>query len=121
MNFKRSGKTIFGITLTPAEQKVLDRAIEDQLAESLRKRDLEIEARVLYAIRSMTDYDDTELRQLYDNVDESLDALANHYEMHDDDDLTWLCIKKLKDDGIDVEKWSKENEEKRKAQEKGVI
>lgn len=119
MNFKRSGKTIFGITLTPAEQKVLDRAIEDQLAESLRKRDLEIEARVLYAIRSMTDYDETELRQFYDNVDESLDALANHYEMHDDDDLTWLCIKKLKDDGIDVEKWSKENEEKRKAQEKG--
>lgn len=121
MNFKRSGKTIFGISLSPAEQKVLDRAIEDQLAESLRKRDLEIEARVLYAIRSITGYDEADLRRVYDDVDESLEELAEHYEMHDDDDLTWLCIKKLKDDGIDIEQWSKENEAKRKAKEKGVI
>lgn len=118
MNFKRSGKTIFGMSLTPAEQKVLDHAIEDQLAESLRKRDLEIEARVVYAIRSITGWGKTKLRRVYDDIDESLDALATHYEMHEDDDLTWLCMKKLKDDGIDIEQWSKENEEKRKAEGK---
>lgn len=115
MNFKRSGKTIFGMTLSPAEQKVLDREIEKRLAEKLREQDLEIEARVLYAIRSITGYGKVKLRRVYDDVDESLEELAAHYEMHDDDDLTWLCIKKLRDDGIDIEQWSKENEEKRKA------
>lgn len=115
MTFKRSGKTIFGVTLTPAENKALDREIEKRLAEKLREQDLEIEARVLYAIRSITGYGKIKLRRVYDEVDESLLALADHYDMHDDDDLTWLCIKKLKDDGIDVEQWSKENEEKRKA------
>lgn len=115
MTFKRSGKTIFGVTLTPAENKALDREIEKQLAEKLREQDLEIEARVLYAIRSITGYGKIKLRRVYDEVDEALLALADHYDMHDDDDLTWLCIKKLKDDGIDVEQWSRENEEKRKA------
>lgn len=118
MNFKRSGSKVFGIVLSPAEQKVLDRAIEKQLAESLRKRDLEIEARVMYAIRAITEFDETELRRVYDDIDESLDALATHYEMHEDDDLTWLCMKKLRDDGIDIERWSKENEEKRKVEGK---
>lgn len=118
MNFKRSGKTIFGVTLTPAEQKVLDQAIENQLAESIRKRDLEIEARVLRAFRSVTGYGKVRLRRLYDDIDGALDELALHYDMHDDDDLTWLCVKQLKDEGIDIEQWSKENEEKRKAEGK---
>lgn len=114
MTFKKIGKTIFGVTLTSAEQKAVDRAIEDQLAESIRKRDLEIEARVLYAIRSMTGWGKVKLRRVYDEVDEALEDLANRYEMHDDDDLTWLCIKKLNDIDIDIEQWSKENEAKRK-------
>lgn len=116
MTFKRCGKTIFNMSLTSAEQKVLDREIEKQLAESIRKRDLEIEARVMYAIRAMTGWGKIKLRRVYDDVDNSLDSLAAHYEMGEDggDDLTWLCLEKLKADGIDIEQWSAENAKKRK-------
>lgn len=118
MNFKRTGKTIFGVTLTPAEQKILDREIEKQLAEYMRKTNLEVEARVVRAFRSVTAYGKTRLRRLYDDIDDALDELATHYEMDDDDDVNWLCIKQLKDDGIDIEQWSRENEEKRKSEGK---
>lgn len=114
MNFKRSGKTIFGVTLTSAEQKVVDREIEKQLAEDIRRNDLEIEAKVLWAVREEFGDDEAMLRRFYDRVDGYLDDLANHYEMGDED-LAWLCTKILKSDGIDIEAWHKENEAARRA------
>lgn len=109
MTFKRSGKTIFGVTLTAAEQKAVDREIEKQLAEYIRKCNLEVEAKVLWALREVFGFGEQRLRRFYDNVDLNLDALADHYEMGDDD-LFWLCTRKLKEIGIDIEAWQEENE-----------
>lgn len=109
MTFKRSGKTIFGVTLTPAEQKILDREIEKQLSERMRQYNLEVEAKVLWGLREVFGFGETRLRRYYDNLDLKLDNLADHYEMGDED-LFWLCTKQLKDIGIDIEEWSKENE-----------
>lgn len=111
MNFKRSGKTIFGMTLTPAEQKVLDREIEKQLAERMRQCNIEVEAKVLWSLYNNFDFDEEMLRRFYDDIDMSLDELVKHYEMGDDD-LFWLCTRLLKSNGIDIEQWYAESKKK---------
>lgn len=118
MNFKRSGKTIFGVTLTPAEQKAVDREIERQLAEQIRLCNIEVEAKVLWILHTKFNFSEDELRNFYDDIDMDLDELAKHYEMGDDD-LCWLCTRKLKDAGIDIEQWSEESEEKWKERTDG--
>lgn len=40
-------------------------------------------------------------------VSTELDALVKRYEMGDED-KAWLCSRKLKDYGIDISEWNKE-------------
>lgn len=113
MIFKKSGKTIFGVDLTAAETKAIDREIEKRLAAHTRKHNIEFAAMVLYELRDQLDFGEKRLRRFYDNFDTRLDELMDAYEMGEED-LYWLCTKKLMDAGIDVAKWHDENEAKRK-------
>lgn len=47
------------------------------------------------------------LRAFYDSFSTELDALVKRYEMGDED-KAWLCSRKLKDYGIDISTWNKE-------------
>lgn len=107
MHVLKSGKHIIGADLTAAEQKALDMTARRQLAEYTRKHELEVAARVLWEIRQITGWGGIRLKRLYDRLDISLDELINHYEAGDDD-VQWLCTKKLKDEGIDIEAWHRE-------------
>lgn len=103
----KSGKHIIGAQLTNAEEKALDMEARRRLTEYTRKHILEIEARVLWEIRQITGYGGIRLKRLYDRLDISLDELIEHYEAGPED-VQWLCTKKLKDEGIDIEAWRRE-------------
>lgn len=47
------------------------------------------------------------LRAFYDYFSTEIKALVNRYEMNADDSV-WLCTRKLKDYGIDISEWNKE-------------
>lgn len=103
----KSGKTVFGAKLTAAEQKALDMEARRSLAEYTRKHELEIEATVLWQIKHITDWDEGQLKAFYQDFDVTLSKLIQHYEMGSED-AQWLCTKKLKDEGIDIEAWRRE-------------
>lgn len=109
----KSGKHIFGAKLTAAEKKALDMEARRSLAEYTRKHELEIEATVIWQIKRVLEEELGEevdvglLKRLYDGLDVELNKLIDHYEM-DDEDAQWLCTKKLKDEGIDIEAWRRE-------------
>ena len=103
----KSGGQIFGARLTSAEKKALDMEARRSLAEYTRKHELEIEATVLWQIKRLTDWDEGLLKAFYQDFDDELMRLINHYEM-DSEDAQWLCTKKLLDEGIDIEKWHRE-------------
>lgn len=113
MQVLKSGKYIIGTKLTAAEQKALDMTTRRQLAEYTRKHELEIEATVIWQIRRIleeelgSEVDVGLLKRLYDGLDVELNKLIEHYEMGIDD-AQWLCTKKLKDEGIDIEAWRRE-------------
>lgn len=113
MQVLKSGKYIIGTKLTAAEQKALDMTTRRQLAEYTRKHELEIEATVIWQIKRILEeelgeeVDVSLLKRLYNGLDVELDKLIDHYEMGIDD-AQWLCTKKLKDEGIDIEAWRRE-------------
>lgn len=107
MIVKKSGSTIFGAHLNAAERKALDMEARRSLAEYTRKHELEIEATVLWQVKQITNWDEGLLKPFYQDFDIALDKLISWYEM-DSEDAEWLCTKKLKDEGIDIEQWRRE-------------
>lgn len=107
MVVKRLGNTIFGADLTAAERKALDLEIQKELAEYERKHINETDAIILYVIREIFQCGPKKLKECYDRFDTELRQLLDHYEMEVSDEA-WLCTRKLKEIGVDIEAWAKE-------------
>ena len=107
MYVMKSGGQVFGAKLTAAEKKALDIEARRSLAEYTRKHELEIEATVLWQVKQLTDWDEGLLKAFYGDFDVALSKLIDWYEMGSED-AEWLCTKKLKDEGIDIEQWRRE-------------
>lgn len=107
MRVKKSGKHIYGVELTAAEQKALDMEARRRLAEHTRQHELEIEAIVIRQLRRMTGWGEVRLRRFYDGFDSELMSLVNRYEM-EEVDAPWLCLEELKREGFDISEWHKQ-------------
>ncbi len=113
MWFKKSGRQIFGVELTAAEQKAVDREIEKQLAEATRKHNLEIVAMTLLTLHEEFGFGETRLKRFFDRYDKVVDGLIQRYLL-EEDDAPWIAAHKLKEKGIDIEAWYAESEASRK-------
>ena len=52
------------------------------------------------------------LKRYFDEFGKQLNALIKYYEMNEEDEA-WLCSYKLKQAGIDLDKWEAEKNENR--------
>lgn len=93
--------------LTAAERKVMHNEIKRQLAEHDRKHAYEIDAIVLWTLMETFGFGEKRLKKYFDAFGENLKKLIAYYEMGEDDEA-WLCSRKLKEAGIDFEKWEAE-------------
>lgn len=107
MRVLKSGKYITGAQLTAAESRALEMEIKRRLADYTREHELEIEATVLWQVKQLTGWGEIRLKRFYDGFDIELDKMIEHYEMGSED-AQWLCTKKLKDEGIDIDAWRRE-------------
>ena len=105
MRVKKYKGNVFGADLTAAEKKAMDIEIKRQLAEYERNHAIELEAIILWVLHEQLGFGEKRLRRFHDGFAPEIDALLKRYEM-DDADETWLCMKKLKDVGIDITKWA---------------
>lgn len=94
--------------LTSAEQKAFDIEIKRQMAEYDKKHIREIEALILWVLHEQYGFGKKRLKRFYDSFDMEIAALLERYVMNENDDV-WLCTRKLKDAGIDISEWSKED------------
>ena len=102
---------------TKQEQKALDREIKSQLAEYDRKNMYEVDAMVLWVLYEKFGFGKKRLKQFFDCFNTEIKALIDRYQLDDKDDA-WICTRKLKDAGIDIEQWEREAEEKEKGKNK---
>lgn len=104
MVVKKAGGKIYGAVLTSAEKKAMNMEIERQLAEYTRKHEVELNAMILYVLHEQLGFGEQRLRRFFDRFSVEISALVKYYEMGDED-VEWLCTRKLLDMGIDVAKW----------------
>lgn len=106
MVVKKSGKLIYGADLTAAEKKAMDIEIRKCMADYTNNNLMEMDAIILWILHEQLGFGEKRLRKFYDNFHVELKALTDRYEM--DGEEVYLCQKKLKDIGIDIDKWHKE-------------
>lgn len=94
---------------TVAEQKAVDREINRQLAEYIRKHEKNIDAAMLWALHEFpkTKFGAARLREFYEFFQPVLAGLLEYYEMSTEDQC-WLCDMKLKQIGVDLDEWRRE-------------
>lgn len=108
MQVKKIRGKVYGANLTAAEQKAMEIEINRQLAEISRKHELEVDAMVLWELHEQLGFGPKRLKRFFDNFSVSINELISRYEDNDDNQAK-LCMYKLKEIGVDIEEWSKEN------------
>lgn len=109
MNFKKGFKKKT-IDLSKSEREALDREVRKAMAEYDDKNAIEIDAMVLWILHEKFGFGPIRLKRFHDSFVPAIKELIERYDMSDKDGA-WLCTHKLKEYGIDLKDWSKEDEE----------
>lgn len=109
MIVKKSNGRVYGATLTAAEKKAMDLEIQRQFAEYLSKSEDEISAIILWELHEQFGFGPKRLKDFYIHFGKSVKDLIARYELDSSDDI-WLCTRKLKEIGVDLDKWKKHTE-----------
>ena len=110
MQLKTICGKVYGANLNSKEREALEIEIRKQLVEQARKYEDDFDACVLYQIHAQYGKGAKALRNFYDQWKVVHKTLLDHYEM-DKPDAPWLFAEKLKDIGVDVAEWNKEDDE----------
>lgn len=112
---KTAGR-IMGAKLSKAEQKAMDIEIGRQAAEFERRVEKEHESLILYALLAEYGWKEKRLKRFWDSYRRAHRELIRRYELYDSQgDDAWLCQRKLKEAGIDIDQWDREFEPGREA------
>lgn len=93
---------------TAAHKKTIDYEIRRQLAEAEQNHNTELDSMILWVLHEKFGFGKKRLKKFYDCFADEIKALTERYCMDDADDA-WLCTRKLKEAGIDIYEWSKED------------
>ena len=107
MYFKRAAGKIFGVTFNKAEQKAIDKAIGEQCAEMDRQMELDRDSSILWMLHEQFGFGRKKLFRAWQMMYADSKKLQAHYEMGPEDG-GWLCRQKLKEYGVDLERWYKD-------------
>ena len=99
---------VYGAKMTAAEKKAIEIEIKKQLAEYDRKHAMELDALGRWVLHNEFGFGEKRLKKFYDSFAKSIKELTDHYALDDSDDV-WICTYKLKQAGIDIEKWHEES------------
>ncbi len=107
MRIKKACGRVYGADLTVAEKKAMGAEIQRQLAEHTQKHEAEFDAMILWELHIQLGWGEKRLRKFFDAFGDAVDALVKRYELDSSDDV-WLCTHKLKEIGVDIERWEAE-------------
>lgn len=108
MRVKRHKGKVYGANLTAAEKRAMNKEIDRQILERDEQYSVDVDAMVLYTLMSHYGWKKRRLKKFWDSFIAEHKALREHYEMYGVGDQEWLAHKMLKEIGVDVRQWYKE-------------
>ena len=110
MRVKKYNGKPFGVEFTAQERKAMNIEINRQILEKDEQYKKDIDAMVLYTLLSHYGWKKKRLRRFWNAFIEEHKALREHYLMDAPGDGAWLAHRKLKEIGVDIHQWYKEEE-----------
>lgn len=107
MVFKRFASKIVGVQFSKAEQRALIDAINQQIVEQDRQYEMDRDSSILWMLHQQFGFGPKKLYKAWKLMYADNKALQQKYEMSPDDG-GWLCRRMLKDYGVDLEAWYKD-------------
>lgn len=103
---KKAGGKVYGADLTAAQKLAMNMEIQRQLAVYDRGHMLEVQAVFLWQLHTQLGFGPKRLKKFYDGFAPALRELTKRYELEDTDQI-WLCTHMLKQIGVDIDQWDK--------------
>lgn len=110
MRIKQYKGKVFGAELTAAEKKAMNIEINRQLVERDKQYAADIDAMVLYTLMAHYGWKKKRLKRFWDAFISEHKALREFYDMNEPGDNEWLAHRMLKDIGVDIQEWYKEEQ-----------
>lgn len=100
----------YGVEFTAAERKAMNLEINRQIAEKDEQYKEDIDAMILYVLMAHYGWRKKRLRKFWEAFIGEHKALREYYLMDEPGDNEWLAHRKLKQIGVDIHQWYKEDE-----------
>ena len=111
MRIKKLNGKPYGVEFTAQERKAMNLEINRQIAEKDEKYKEDIDAMVLYVLMVHYGWKKKRLRKFWKAFISEHNALREFYKMDSPGDNEWLAHYKLKQIGVDIHQWYKEDEQ----------
>ena len=87
------------------ERKLVDELIRSEIRKQEHRLSLEVDAAWLWQLCEVFDWPEEDLYRIYKGMEKYHQNIRSWYELDAKDGAGWLYVQKLKDRGIDLEKW----------------
>ena len=110
MRVKKFNGKVFGADFTASERQAMSIEINRQILEADEKYKTDIDAMVLYTLMVHYGWKKKRLKKFWDAFLSEHKSLREFYQMSEPGDNAWLAHHKLKEIGVDISQWYKEEE-----------
>lgn len=111
MRIKKFNGKPYGVELTAAERKAMNLEINRQILEKDEQYKENIDAMILYVLMTHYGWRKKRLRKFWRAFLEEHKKLTEFYQMDEPGDNEWLAHRKLREIGVDIHQWYKEDEQ----------
>ena len=111
MRVKKFNGKPYGVEFTAQERKAMNLEINRQIAERDERYKEDIDAMILYVLMAHYGWKKKRLRKFWNAFIAEHKALREFYQMNESGDVEWLAHRMLKEIGVDVHQWYKEDEQ----------
>lgn len=87
------------------ERKLVDELIRDQIRQQEHRLSLEVDAAWLWQLYMRYDWPPEKLHEIYKAMETEHRSIREYYDVDSRDGAGWLYVQKLREQGIDLEKW----------------
>ena len=108
MRVKKFNGKPYGVEFTATERKAMMLEINRQTVERDKQYAADIDALVLYALMMSKGWKKKRLKQFWKDFQRYHEELRDFYEASEPGDHEWLAHRMLRDIGVDVHEWYKE-------------
>jgi hypothetical protein len=104
-NRKHREENPSGYKFNSTERKQVDKLIRQEIRLQEHRLSLEVDAAWLWQLLEVFEWPEEELHRIYKNIEKYHGEIRRWYELDSGDNGGWLYVQKLRDRGIDLEKW----------------